>query len=220
MDHSRADPTADEFERLVEFVSFSARLHGVTRNNMATSMRHESVAEHSWHLALVCLAFSDMIQRQEESPVDLLKMLKMCILHDLVEIDCGDPSIWEASVSPREKHEREDAAARHRFGKLPEPLASDFLALWDELGEASSREAQIVHAIDRLNPALMRYLTGQGWSDVGATVEALDEKQLPKVSRCEPMLRLYHWVRHRAVEEDLFSDGSGLERDLFVQAGG
>ena len=81
----------DAVDALFEFVSYAARLRQVTRNNLGTPDRYESVAEHSWHLGLMCLVLFDRIQDAEPARLDLLKMLKMAILHDIVEIDCGDP---------------------------------------------------------------------------------------------------------------------------------
>ncbi|MEU7480716.1 HD domain-containing protein [Lentzea sp. NPDC042327] len=198
-------------DRLYSFIQFSARLREVERHNLATPDRPESVAEHSWHLALICWLLRDEFEREFNAPVDLDKMIKMCLLHDLVEIDTGDPSAWRtdgaaegSAEAKRQKALAEEQSAQERFGSLPEPIASEMLAVWHEHEAAETVEARLVRAVDRLNPALMRHLTGQGWSDVSATAEDLDNLQLPRVSVSATLTELYQRVRAAAVENGQF----------------
>ena len=187
---------------LFGFIAHSARLREVTRHNNATADRKESVAEHSWHLALVTWILHAEFQYETGHPLDLERMLKLCLMHDLVEIDTGDPSAWEKPQAEA-KAEAENAAAQRRFGALPEPLAAEFLALWREYEDGSTPEALLVRGVDRLNPALMRTLTRQGWADVGADAAALDALQLPRVDVSPTLRALYEEVRDTAVRRGL-----------------
>ncbi|UNZ19861.1 HD domain-containing protein [Streptomyces sp. 891-h] len=190
---------------LFDFISYTARLRKVERHNRATPTRPESVAEHSWHLAMVCWVLHAEFERESGLRLDLGRMLKLCLMHDVVEIDAGDPSAWQTAGADAAtaKARAEDAVARERFGALPEPLGPELLALWREYEEGATPEARLVRGVDRLNPALMRLLTGQGWSDVDADTAALDRLQLPRVSASPTLTALYEEVKQAAVARGL-----------------
>ncbi|MGW8376768.1 HD domain-containing protein [Streptomyces sp. ODS28] len=189
---------------LFAFVRFTARLREVERHNDAVPGRRESVAEHSWHLAMVSWILHGEFEREAGRSLDLTRMLKMCLMHDLVEIDTGDPSAW-GEQSGADKAHVEDAAARSRFAALPNGLGPELMALWREYEEGSTLEACLVRGVDRLNPALLRRLTGQGWDDVGADAQALDRLQLPRVEVSETLTALYREIRDEAVAEGLLA---------------
>ncbi|UNS96472.1 HD domain-containing protein [Streptomyces tubbatahanensis] len=194
---------------LFDFISHTARLREVERHNNATPHRRESVAEHSWHLAMVCWVLHTEFERESGLALDLGRMLKLCLLHDVVEIDTGDPSAWQTSRGGEEARARkaraEEAVARDRLGTLPAPLGPHLLALWREYEEGATPEARLVRGVDRLNPALMRLLTGQGWADVDADAAALDRLQLPRVNVSPTLRALYEEVRQAAVARGLLS---------------
>ncbi|WP_438296168.1 HD domain-containing protein [Streptomyces sp. HUAS TT7] len=120
------------------------------------------MAEHSWHLALVCWVLHREFEREYEHTLNLEKMLKRCL----------------------------------------------FLELWHEHEAGSTPEARLVRGVDRLNPALMRYLTGQGWQDVGADAGALDRLQLPRLEASRALTTLYQEVRDAAVAKGLLASAS------------
>lgn len=189
---------------LFDFITYTARLREVTRHNNATPSRKESVAEHSWHLALISWVLHAEFERETGHTLDLSRMLKLSLMHDLVEIDAGDPSAWDTARGPdptvasADKARTENAIAQDRFGALPDPLGTELLALWREYEDAATPEARLVRAVDRLNPALMRLLTGQGWADVGADAAALDNLQLPRVGVSPTLTALYEEIRATA----------------------
>lgn len=189
-------------QALIDFITHTARLREVTRHNNATPSRKESVAEHSWHLAMISWILHAEFERETGHTLDLSKMLKLSLMHDLVEIDAGDPSAWDTprptTKAAAEKARIENAVAENRFGALPSPLGPELLALWREYEDATTPESRLVRGIDRLNPALMRLLTGQGWHDVGADAEALDALQLPRVSVSPTLTTLYEEIRETA----------------------
>jgi putative hydrolases of HD superfamily len=184
------------FRRLFDFIAFTARLREIERPNNATPTRKESVAEHSWHLAMVSWILHAEFEREAGHCLDLPKMLKLCLMHDLVELDPLDPSA-DPSEDP--------------FASLPGALRPEFLALWHEYEEGRTPEACLVRGVDRLNPALMRYLTGQGWHDVPTDTnavmdaDALDRLQLPRVAVSETLRALYEEVRDASVRRGLLT---------------
>ncbi|GLW18738.1 hydrolase [Streptomyces sp. NBRC 13847] len=194
----------NNLREVFDFISFTARLRDVERHNNATPSRKESVAEHSWHLALISWILHREFERESGRKLDLEKMLKMCLMHDLVEIEAGDPSAWNARDRD-EKARIEEEVAQRRFASLPDGLGDEFLSLWHEHEEAVTPEARLVRGVDRLNPALMRLLTGQGWQDVGADAAALDRLQLPRVQVSDTLTALYEEVRDAAVARDLLA---------------
>ncbi|MER6306278.1 HD domain-containing protein [Streptomyces sp. NPDC001657] len=203
---------SDDLRQLFDFIGFSARLREVERHNHATPERKESVAEHSWHLALVCWVLHREFEREYGHTLDLEKMLKMCLMHDLVEIEAGDPSAWRTQHSAQHREDKariEEEVAQRRYGALPGELGAEFLALWREHEAGVTPEARLVRGVDRLNPALMRYLTGQGWHDVGADTGALDRLQLPRLEVSQTLIALYEEVRDAAVAKGLLTPTSG-----------
>ncbi|WP_184349288.1 HD domain-containing protein [Streptomyces olivoverticillatus] len=201
----------DELREVFDFIAFSARLREVERHNNATTERKESVAEHSWHLALISWILHREFEREFGHTLNLEKMLKMCLMHDLVEIEAGDPSAWTTQHSAQHTNEKariEEEVAQRRFSSLPGELGAEFLALWHEHEAGATPEARLVRAVDRLNPALMRLLTGQGWQDVGADAQALDRLQLPRVEVSETLTALYREVRDAAVAQGLLPEAS------------
>lgn len=196
-------------DAVFDFLRYSARLREVTRHNNATAERRESVAEHSWHLALIAWVLHDGFQREFDTELDLTKMLKMCLMHDLVEIDAGDPSAWTLTTEEANhaKEKAEWAVARERFGALPPPLDAEFLAVWAEHEAGETLEAKLVRGIDRLNPALMRYLTGQGWDEVGATASDLDALVLSRITVSDTLTDIYQRIRDDAIRTGLLPSG-------------
>lgn len=194
----------NEQQKIFDFIFFSAGLRGVIRHNNAEPGRKESVAEHSWHLALICWLLQTEFEKESNVKLDLMKMMKMCLMHDLVEIDAGDPSAWNNVQNVKDKKiQQEKESAHKRFGSLPDSLSHEFLELWEEHENGESLEAILVKAVDRLNPAMMRYLTGQGWSDVGANADQLDKLQLPRVGKSKVLSELYQQIRSSAVNKGL-----------------
>lgn len=202
---------SDELREVFDFIAFSARLREVERHNNATRVRKESVAEHSWHLALVCWVLHREFERECGHRLDLEKMLKMCLMHDLVEIEAGDPSAWRTQDNARLREKKaliEEEIAQRRYGALPDELSDEFLKVWQEHEAGVTPEARLVRGVDRLNPALMRYLTGQGWQDVGVDAGALDRLQLPRLQVSESLTALYQEVKAAAIAQGLLAPAS------------
>jgi putative hydrolase of HD superfamily len=162
-------PEASRLHRQIEFIVEVDRLKEVLRRNVLTvSRRRENDAEHSWHL---CLCVLVLAEHADAPRLDVLRVLKMLIVHDLVEIDADDTFAYDtAGVS--QQHEREGRAAERIFGLLPEDQARELRALWDEFEAHQTPEAIFAAAVDRFQPMLLNARTdGHSWRahDVSAS---------------------------------------------------
>ena len=131
------------------------------RTLLMDGSRRENDAEHAWHLAIMALIFSGLSRAPRR--LDLLKVLKMLLIHDLVEIDCGDTFLYDDKKRAAGKV-REAKAARRIFGLLPRDQAVEYLRLWQEFEARKTPEAMFSAAIDRFQPVLHNYKTrGRVW---------------------------------------------------------
>ncbi|MGR5092899.1 HD domain-containing protein [Vibrio maritimus] len=137
------------------------RLKSVLRRTRVRSAegRLENSAEHSWHVAMMAL----LMQEHANEPVEITKVVKMLLLHDIVEIDAGDTFVYDAQAS-KEQEEKELAAAHRLFGMLPQDQGQELFGVWQEFELAQSPEAKFAKALDRLIPMLLNYHNdGQSW---------------------------------------------------------
>lgn len=158
---------AERLERQIQFIIETDKLKEVFRQTLCTqSRRPENSAEHSWHFALMVITLAEHSNHQ---PLDVLRVLKMVLIHDLVEIDAGDTYAYDTK-NMADQHEREARAAARIFGLLPPDQAEEFRALWDEFEARATPEARFAAACDRFHPMLLNCLTGgETWKKHGVT---------------------------------------------------
>ncbi|MEZ8987756.1 HD domain-containing protein [Vibrio breoganii] len=121
--------------------------------------RLENSAEHSWHVATMAM----LTQEHANAEVDIARVLKMLLLHDIVEIDAGDTFVYDA-VASKEQEQKELLAADRLFGYLPEGQREELRAIWDEFEAATTDDAKFAKALDRFIPMLLNYHNqGQSW---------------------------------------------------------
>ena len=151
----------------IKFIAEADKLKEIFRQTINTqSGRAENDAEHSWHL---CLCVVVLAEHANGANLDVLRVLKMLIIHDLVEIDAGDTFAYDAAAMETQ-HERESRAADRLFGLLPADQTVEFRALWDEFESRITPEARFALAVDRFQPMLLNCLTeGAAWSRHGIT---------------------------------------------------
>ena len=144
----------------IEFILELEKLKGVLRKTKPVGLeRYENTAEHSWQAALTALIFLDHAREE----LDALKVLKMLLIHDVVEIDAGDVFVYDAQARSDIAEDEEKAAVRI-FGMLDDPLGTELLALWREFEERKTPEAKFAKAIDRVNPVIQNLASnGQSW---------------------------------------------------------
>lgn len=137
-----------KIEARLEFLREAERLKSVLRSAHTSTGRAESTAEHSWRLCLMAITLAD-----ELPGLDMLKVVKMCVIHDLGEALRGDVPAIRADAHPdKSAHERADLLTLTRM--LDAPLRDEILSLWDEYERAASQEAQAVKALDKLETIL------------------------------------------------------------------
>ncbi len=160
--------------RQIEFIAECDKLKEIFRQTSNTqSRRAENDAEHSWHL---CLCVIVLAEHTNAPDLDILRVLKMVILHDLVEIDAGDTFGYD-TAGQVDQHARECVAADRIFGLLPADQTRDFRALWDEFEAQQTPEARFALAVDRFQPVLLNCRTdGGGWKRHGVTQDRVLER--------------------------------------------
>jgi putative hydrolase of HD superfamily len=144
-------------ERQIGFIVEIDRLKQVMRQTLLTDRcRHENSAEHSWHIALAALVLAEYADTPD---LDLPRVIKMLLVHDLVEIDAGDTYCYDEEAR-RGQQARERLAADRVFGRLPSDQAADLQAAWEEFEARQSPEALFAAALDRLQPVLNNFYSG------------------------------------------------------------
>jgi len=148
-----------DLERLsqqIEFLVEIDRLKGIVRQNLLVDgSRQENSAEHSWHLAVLAMVLAEHSRAQ----ADLPRVLKMILIHDLVEIDAGDTYCYDEKGN-RDKSAREKRAADRIFNLLPRDQAAQFRSLWEEFEARQTPDAIFAAALDRLQPLLNNFRAG------------------------------------------------------------
>lgn len=159
----------ERIEQQIRFILEVDKLKEVFRQTVCTQRRRaENDAEHSWHL---CLAVIVLAEHANQPGLDVLRVLKMVIIHDLVEIDAGDTFAYDTARMAGQ-HEREAIAADRVFGLLPADQAGEFRGLWDEFEERRTPESRFAAAIDRFQPVLLNCSTeGSAWRRHGVTAD-------------------------------------------------
>ena len=157
MDHARLAPQIEfilELDRLKEVLRQSTLLDG---------SRRENSAEHSWHVAMLAWVLAE----HADQDVDVGRVVRMLLVHDIVEIDAGDTFLYDEEAA-RTKATRERSAAERLFGLLPRGQAEELRALWDEFEAGATPDARYAGAADRLMPLLHNvHNGGRGWRKHG-----------------------------------------------------
>ena len=151
----------------IEFITEIDKLKQIFRQNVVIgTKRNENDAEHSWHLAIMAILLSEY---STDKNIDVLKVVKMALIHDLVEIDAGDTFCYDEK-GYEDKEERERKAAERLFNILPSDQAKEIWDLWREFEELHTTEARFAACMDRLQPLILNYSTnGHTWQKPGVT---------------------------------------------------
>ena len=177
-------------ERIEQQAAFAVEIDKVKnifrQTWLADGGRKENDAEHAWHAALMAV----LLAEYSNEPVDVLKVVKMLLIHDLVEIDAGDSYAYDEAAQAT-AHEREQKAADRIFGMLPEDQKEEFRSLWDEFEEYETPEARFAHVMDNFQPLLLNDAAdGKGWKE-HHDKRANIEKRNRKTSKGSKMINEY-----------------------------
>ena len=172
-------------EQQIAFLNEADKLKSVTRGTLlCDASRAENSAEHSWHLTLYALVLAD----QAGPDVDITRVIKMLILHDLVEIDAGDNPIF-GSYDTADMEAQEQLAADRIFGILPNDLRDDLRATWEEFEANETPTARFAKSLDRFQPPMQNLAAGGGsWGEYNVTEAQFVEKVGRKIQTGAPGL--------------------------------
>lgn len=180
------DDLQTRLQRQIDFIIEVDKLKQILRRSYVTSgTRLENDAEHSWHIALMTFLLSEY----SNTEIDVLRIIKMLLIHDIVEIDAGDCFLYGDATG---KEEREQAAADRIFAILPDDQSVELRAFWNEFEEASTPEAKFARALDRLQPILLNIQAhGQTWKDHGVKFEQVINLNPPIITAGSKTLAEY-----------------------------
>ena len=179
-------------EEIDSLLLFSAEIDKMTaverRTLLIDRSRRENDAEHSWHIAVMALLFEEYVSE----PVDIGHVVKMCVVHDLIEIYAGDTFAYDVKGN-LDKAEREEKAADKLFAILPEEQGAYIRTLWEEFDAMETADAKYAACLDRIQPFFHNTLTeGHTWVESGTTDRAAVEKRMSVVKEFMPSV--YPWV--------------------------
>ena len=176
--------TTNDLARRLSFLREIDRLKTVVRASpLLDRSRKENSAEHSWHLSM----YAWLLAEYAASHVDVARVVKMLLIHDIVEVDAGDSPIH--GVSAGDQAEKEQRAAKRLFGILPAGQSEELSALWREFEDGQSSDSQFAKALDRFQPLLTNIFTGGGtWADSRVSYEQVLQRYGPAIERGAPAL--------------------------------
>ena len=186
----------NRLEAQFAFLNEADRLKSVLRaTTLVDGSRPENSGEHSWHLALYALVLAD----QAAPGVDISRVIRMLLIHDLVEIDVGDVPIHSQNGQAHASVETQAAeakAADRIFGLLPPDLATSLRALWEEFEAAQTPDALFAKSLDRVQPVMANLMSGGGtWATYNVTYDQLEARVGSKIAKGAP--RLWDWVKDK-----------------------
>lgn len=183
----------------------------VRQTYLADGSRKENDAEHAWHLAIMAMLMGE----HANEPVDVLKVIKMVLVHDLVEIDAGDTYAYDAAGNET-KRERELLAAERIFELLPEDQAKELRALWDEFEDGETAEARFALSLDKIQPLLLNNASGGiSWKEHGVKVSQVLNRNASTGKGSQAMWEYSRELIEENVKKGLLIDDAGrppLER--------
>lgn len=167
------------------FLTEADKLKSVLRGTtLCDGSRHENSGEHSWHIALYAMVMAEHANR----PINIDRVIKMLLIHDLVEIDAGDAPI-HGDHDPAHMALIEQKAADRIFGLLPEDQATAFRQLWDEFEAAQTDDAIFAKSIDRVQPVVSNLESGgKSWVGYNVTRDQVETRVGTKVKRGAPAI--------------------------------
>ncbi len=193
--------TMEEVDQVLEFMIEVEKLKGVLRKSQPVGLdRYENSAEHSWHVCLGAL----MLYPYANEPVDINRVIRMLLIHDLGEIDAGDVIIY-SSETVKQKGD-EEAGVERLLKMLPETSNDDYLSLWKEFEAGETADSKFAKAVDRI-PALLQNIhhDGKGWKENNITKEMVFGLNSQRISAGgQPIWSAMEKKLKKAVEDGLF----------------
>ena len=186
----------ERLKKQLEFVLEIDKEKNIFRQtHLSGQGRNENDAEHAWHMAIMAY----LLKEYSNEPVDIGKVMLMCLIHDIVEIDAGDTYAYDAENLKTQKA-REDAAKERIFSILPEEQKEELIKLFDEFEAFETAESKFAHAMDNLQPLILNNSNGGGdWREHGVTARQVYGRQSKTKLGSE---RLYE-VTDKLIQENI-----------------
>lgn len=164
----------ERLSKQIEFALLMDKQKNIFRqNHLADNSRRENDAEHAWHMAVMAYLFREYANEN----IDISKVILMCLIHDVVEIEAGDTYAYDEEAK-KSQREREEIAKKHIFGMLPSDQGRELEALFDEFEAQETAEARFAKAMDNLQPVLLHEANGGGdWKEHEVTKEQIMRRQ-------------------------------------------
>ena len=177
--------TPPDLDRQLAFLREIDRLKSIVRlTPLINRSRRENSAEHSWHLAMYALVLAE----HAAGNIDILRVVKMLLIHDIVEIDAGDVP-FHAPETHAGQQAREQQAAERLFGLLPPAQSCEFRDLWHEFEAVESDDAKFAKALDRFQPMIHNAATNGGtWVEMSVTLNQIKARCQPPIEGGAPSL--------------------------------
>lgn len=170
---AQCKPT-DNLLKQISFIKEIDKLKYIQRKTkLFNNDRHENNAEHGWHLAMITLVLTE----HSDKPIDVLKVLKMVLIHDIVEIDTGDTFIYD-TLKNHTNTEQELIAAKRIFGLLPKEQPEEFISIWEEFETGITDDTKFARSMDRLEPLLQNTSNNGGtWTEFNVGYQQVYDKK-------------------------------------------
>jgi putative hydrolase of HD superfamily len=187
-------------DKILAFLQEIEKYKTIEREMFCSNLnRAESDAEHSWHIAMFLILFENDLPQD----IDMKKMLKLALMHDLVEIYAGDTFAYDKQNQATKK-ERESKAAKKLFSQLPKDLNKEFMNLFDEYEEIKTKEAKIVKSFDKIQPILQNLCSsGKSWQKHKITFSDIDQYKRKYVEHNDLTLEIYEKLLNDARDKKL-----------------
>ena len=159
--------------------------------------RNENDAEHAWHMAIMAY----LLREYSNEPVDITRVMLMCLIHDVVEIDAGDTYAYDAEGLKTQKA-REEAAKERIYSLLPEDQKKELAAIFDEFEESKTPESKFAHAMDNLQPLMLNNSNDGGdWREHGVSAKQVYGRQSRTKEGSEKLYEITEQIIKKHVEK-------------------
>ncbi len=194
-------------ERLMQQMAFALEIDKekniYRQTHLSNHGRNENDAEHAWHMAIMAY----LLKEYSNEPVDIGRVMIMCLIHDIVEIDAGDTYAYDEEAKKTQK-EREQKAADRIFALLPEDQAKELRALFDEFEAFETPEAKFAHAMDNLQPLMLNDSNNGGdWKEHNVAISSIMQRQIQTKKGSDELFdyikeRLAHYVSEGVIRNE------------------
>lgn len=194
----------DRLRKQMEFIIEVDKLKKIKRQTyLSDGINKENDAEHSWHIALMTVLLSEYSNEE----IDVLRVVKMLLIHDIVEIDAGDTYAYDAKGNET-KRDREVLAANRIFGILPEEQKDEYIDLWEEFEQRQTSESKFAHVMDNLQPMMLNNKTdGKAWRE-----HEVDKSQIYKRNEITGIGSTVLWEYAKEMIEENVRKGNVTDR--------